>query len=1674
MRRPSLTFLIIILAVISFTLPMSRPQSGTNRIQNGDFSSGLTFWTKEIDPGCAGTRTAEIISSDGSYSQVLEVKSQGAGGCGGSSGVSQTLNVSIGSSTSATLSAVVKAISSTVVSGCGYQGTEFPVAIFVTYVDTSGMEKYLVFGFYYASGTCGNPSVDPNVTWVSTRVPQNSWYSFDSGNLKNLIPNASRLTKINVRGSGWDYTGRADNLNLTVSDSQDFTISPSPSSLSILQNSSGTFTLTLTSVNGFTGTITLDANGFPPGTSGFSPTGPVSLAANGTKTVTSTVTPNTSAFGTYQVTFSADSGSLHHEAKVNLTVSPCTAPSITFQPLSQTLTSGLTVTLYVTASGATSYQWYRGNSGDTSNPVSGATSSSYTTPALTTTTSYWVRVSNSCGFTNSNTATITAVAACSLTCQATVPSSGTVNSPISFAATATPSNCSGAVAYDWDFGDGTAHSSQQNPAHTYATVKTYAWAMTASVGGVTCKKTGTIKVDAAQITLVGFEVTQAIQDWKNDVKLIEGKRTFVRAHVQSSTGLVLQGVSASLLVTRPTGETLGKLGLANYWLPGQGISGPLDSITVYPQLDPPNFDARMSADNNFLFELPREWCKGTLALELVGSSPSIACAEPTEQGGTPGDCKLKVKFEPSVSPQIVFVGIVTESDGRRNEPTYDDVLRTVKQIQATMPIPELIEGKDWKYPYNLVPNLPTGPPRDILGFAALNLVLRTHYALDGCSIIDPGAATCNPYYIGIMVGAPANTVSGLAVANVAVAYLFDDISDSYNVPHEFGHLAGRPHTWYNRKRGIDPKEDCVNILGIEICLPGADDHIPADGTISEDKSRYSDAAVYGFDIFRYPRKQIAFGPDTPDLMSYGHPNWPSAWTYTHVLENLKNRYQPTAAGIQSVEQAVAEAVSSIVIVTGLVSASDNTGKIESIYETVGQPPAAPGSGRFAIRFENAQRQQLESFSFEPDALSEDIASGSFVLSLPRNPDTARVVLLQDDRELDSRSASTSPPTVRVIYPNGGERLDGRTATIRWTAADADGDHLRYVVQYSSDAGANWLTLASNWPSTSYELPLTQLVGTEQALIRILATDGFYTAQDQSDGVFTVVKHPPQVKIEKPIEKSLYYRGQIITLEAVVYDNEDGEIADNAISWSSNLNGLLGKGRNLIINASTLAEGRHQITLSVRDSDGQSASASVSIRISSAEQELANSFSEYAIDRGGLSLLTQGGAESSRTGYARVQSDNGSLAPSGFAIYGFRQNNILVTEAAVPINSPIMAGRIYAEVGGPINTGIAVANPNNQPAAISFFFTDTNGQDYGRGNMTIPPNAQVARFLNESPFNGSAATRGTFTFSSSVPVSVIALRGFINERGEFLITTLPVAELPSHLADPTLIPHFAVGGGWTTQIVLVNPTDETISGTIQFLDQGTATMPAQPIIVTVDGQASSAFAYSILARSSCRLQTSGTEGMTRSGSVRVIPSANSGTPSAVSIFSFKRDGVTVTEAGVQALRAAPAFRLYAEAFGTLGQPRSTQTGIAIANPASMPVDVDFDFIALDGTATGIKGKVSIPANGQTALFLSQIAGFELLSSSFQGLLGISTASPAGIALIGLRGRFNERGDFLITTTPPVDATKPQLSADALVPHFVDGGGYTTQFVLFNVSADQSISGVIRFFDQSGQSMTLLVR
>jgi hypothetical protein len=101
----------------------------------------------------------------------------------------------------------------------------------------------------------------------------------------------------------------------------DFSLSVSPTSRTVNRGSSTSYTITLTSVNAFSGSVSLSVSGLPSRTSGsFNPSS-VTLGAGGSGTSTLTIKVNRPATpGTYTLMITGTSGSLSHSQPVTLII----------------------------------------------------------------------------------------------------------------------------------------------------------------------------------------------------------------------------------------------------------------------------------------------------------------------------------------------------------------------------------------------------------------------------------------------------------------------------------------------------------------------------------------------------------------------------------------------------------------------------------------------------------------------------------------------------------------------------------------------------------------------------------------------------------------------------------------------------------------------------------------------------------------------------------------------------------------------------------------------------------------------------------------------------------------------------------------------------------------------------------------------------------------------------------------------------------------------------------------------------------------------------------------------------------------------------------------------------------------------------------------------------------
>jgi hypothetical protein len=119
----------------------------------------------------------------------------------------------------------------------------------------------------------------------------------------------------------------------------DFSLSASPSSVTVVQGNSGNTTISVTPSGGFTGSVSLSASGLPSGVTAAFGTNPTTS----TSVLTFTASAN-AAKGTATVTITGTSGALSHSTTVTLTVNSAAQADFTISdsPTSITVTRGTT------------------------------------------------------------------------------------------------------------------------------------------------------------------------------------------------------------------------------------------------------------------------------------------------------------------------------------------------------------------------------------------------------------------------------------------------------------------------------------------------------------------------------------------------------------------------------------------------------------------------------------------------------------------------------------------------------------------------------------------------------------------------------------------------------------------------------------------------------------------------------------------------------------------------------------------------------------------------------------------------------------------------------------------------------------------------------------------------------------------------------------------------------------------------------------------------------------------------------------------------------------------------------------------------------------------------------------------------------------------------------------
>lgn len=644
-----------------------------------------------------------------------------------------------------------------------------------------------------------------------------------------------------------------------------------------------------------------------------------------------------------------------------------------------------------------------------------------------------------------------------------------------------------------------------------------------------------------------IEFTQAIQTRSNSLALVQDKATVARMYID------VNGVSTSQPVIAYLYGSVGGVDL-----PGSPLA------TLYQA--PTSIDrAQLSHTANLA--LPSSWDQGTVTFKgkartLLGSEINTA--------------DIGITFHTREKPTYWYIPINTGTNASPTLISTSEMDSQRSYLEAVYPVP----GVNWVYkPWTVI-----GPTTVGNTIAELNEYYNAVVLAWVLSVLFTGN---EPYALPDQIYGFTPSGGGLsdpvwigAAGRVARGYR--GTSREGTMAHEINHNLDRSATgtW-----GRHVPDGC-NAGGPDSAWPYSND----------------DIQEVGFDT-RQPwvstsAQKSVVPSNVPDFMSYCQSGFlPTKWISPYRWTNLYGTFAASlsAAMLESIAQA-----RNVYYISGEIH-RDGTGLLNPAFVQPGIP-SQPLKGDAELRILGVQGEVLYRFFFPVEFLEdpeEPVDTVYFNFQLPTVRGANRIVLLYRDKELDSILFSPNPPTVTVTAPRGGQSFSVFKATrmeevyrpmdilhIEWSASDADDDALYFTLLYSPD-GQNWYPIVSNIQGNSYDLDLNLIPGGTAARIRVIVSDGVNTAQDDSDGAFTVGDHAPVVTASGP---SLVAPGTPVSLMGEAVDQEDGPLPDDQLVWTEGANGL-GMGRHLLV---TLAPGPHTITLSATDADNNTTQVALNV------------------------------------------------------------------------------------------------------------------------------------------------------------------------------------------------------------------------------------------------------------------------------------------------------------------------------------------------------------------------------------------------------------------------------------------------------------------------------------------------
>lgn len=421
----------------------------------------------------------------------------------------------------------------------------------------------------------------------------------------------------------------------------------------------------------------------------------------------------------------------------------------------------------------------------------------------------------------------------------------------------------------------------------------------------------------------------------------------------------------------------------------------------------------------------------------------------------------------------------------------------------------------------------------------------------------------------------------------------------------------------------------------------------------------------------------------------------------------------------------------------------------------------------------------------------------------------------------------------------------------------------------------------------------------------------------------------------------------------------------------------------------------------------------------------------------------------RTGYGTFTSGSNSYA--GYVITRTRLetepltqqlSRQLISQSAA--SAPIATTRslIFVEGRDHAETSVFIANPGKKTSRLQFTLRDENG---GKTTASRRLKAGATIITTITDLMRTSPVTGTLTVASKTPIAVSAWYETKNRHNEKLINTLPVVRNQS--VSSNVLPDIKTGAGYETDIILFNPTQQSLRGQIILHDE--------------NGKVVQSTDYQLMPETSFVWRVPGNQVIPVSRYAVSRP-ATGVAPALAALIRRDDDGlITATTAESFNLRTQARISLNTLP-DLIRHRRNIQTQITLANPGRIAATVRFVLRDLQGNVTARHEQIILPGM-QRRFSLSTLFN----RASFTGSLALASDLAIGISARLITE--NLRGEEILTALPVHSSS----SKGIVVYPYLDGKGTSTEMII-TAGDEQAVQSTLDFFDMDGRATDIIMR